>query len=75
MTKPFSHHSLEWQIVTPKSDKSPFKVVKKSKIQKSADRPIHYTEIPSLPTHKYKNKLNFWFAKTWQHFEFSEKAH
>ena len=74
MTKPFLHCSLEWQIVTPKSDKSPYKVVKKSKIQESADCPTHYTEIPSLPTHKYKNELIFWFAKTWQNFEFSEKA-
>ena len=74
MTKPFSHRSLEWQIVTPKRDKSPFKVVKKSKIQKSADCPTNYTEIPSLTTHRYKNEFIFWFAKTWQNFEFSEKA-
>ena len=56
MTKPFSHHNLKWQIVTPKSDKSLFKVVKKSKIQKSTDHPTHYTEIPSLPTHKYNKE-------------------
>ena len=73
MTELLPHYSLKWQIVTPKSDKSPFKVFKKSKILKSADLPTNYTEIPSLNTHQYKNELIFWFAKTWQNF--SEKAH
>ena len=75
MTKPLLHRSLEWQIITPKSDKSLFKVVKKSKIKKRTDLPTNYTEIPSLTTHQYKNEFIFWFARTWQNFEFSEKAH
>ena len=59
MTEPLSHCSLEWQIITPKSDKSPFEVIKKSKIQKCAVLPTNYTEIPSLTTHKYKNEFYF----------------
>ena len=51
------------------------KVVKKSKIQKSTDYPTNYTETPSLTTKGYKNEFIFWFAKTWQNFEFLEKAH
>ena len=59
MTKLLSHHSLEWQIITPKRDKSSFKMVKKSKIKKSAVLPTNYTEIPSPTTYKHKNEFIF----------------
>ena len=59
MTKPLSHRSLDKQIITPKSDKTPFNVVKKSKIKKNALLPTNYTEIPSLTTHNYRNEIIF----------------
>ena len=59
--------------MTPKSDKSPFNVVKKSKIQKNAVLPTNYTEVPSITTHKYRMKLFFYLLKRVRNFNFQKK--
>ena len=59
--------------MTPKSDKTPFNVVNKSKIQKNAVLPTNYTEIPSLTTHKYRNEIIFDLLKGVRNFNFQKK--
>ena len=46
----------------------------RSKNKKNTLLPTNYTEIPSLTTHKYRNEILFWFAKTSKKIEFPEKA-
>ena len=48
--------------------------LKSSKNQKNAVLPTNYTEIPSLTSHKYRNEIIFWFAKTSKKLKFPEKA-
>ena len=59
--------------MTPKSDKTSFNVVKKSKIQKNAVLPTNYTEIPSLTTHNTEMKLFFDLLKRVRNFNFQKK--
>ena len=45
------------------------------KIKKALCFPATALKLPSLTTQKYKNDFIFWFGKTIENFEFSEKAH
>ena len=48
-------------------------MVKKSKMQKSADRATNYTEIPSLTTYQYKNEFIFDLLKRDRTLNFQKK--